>query len=183
MQLGPATIPGVREASLDLRALLFAAAISALAAILAGIVPAVRMVSGRMKEWLTERGSGQGVGGVRVQQALVVSQVGLAMALLVTAGLLVESFRQLRNVDPGFRPEQVVSGKVVLPASRYADASARIQFVGRLLDDLRQLPGVTGGWRERRGADGGQPARHLVRPGRTAASLVRRTPARSTSRT
>ena len=73
----------------------------------------------------------------------MVSQVGLAMALLVTAGLLVESFRQLRNVDPGFRPEQVVSGKVVLPASRYADASVRIQFVGRLLDDLRQLPGVT----------------------------------------
>ena len=60
-----------------------------------------------MKDWLTERGAGQGVGGMRVQQALVVGQVGLAMALLVTAGLLVESFRQLRAVDPGFRPRAV----------------------------------------------------------------------------
>jgi putative ABC transport system permease protein len=142
VQLGPATIPGVREAALDVRALGFAAAISGLAAILAGVVPALRVVTGRMKEWLTERGAGQGAGGIRVQKALVVSQVGFAMALLVTAGLLVESFRQLRAVDPGFRPEQVVSGKVVLPASRYPDASARIRFVERLLDELRGVAGI-----------------------------------------
>jgi predicted permease len=95
-----------------------------------------------MKDWLTERGGGQGVGGLRVQQALVVSQVGLAMALLVTAGLLVESFRNLRSVDPGFTPERVITGKVVLPASRYPDASGRIRFVDRLLGDLRATAGV-----------------------------------------
>ena len=118
-------------------------ALSLAAALLASIVPAVRVVSARMKDWLTERGAGAGVGGVRVQQALVVSQVALAMALLVTAALLVESFRQLRSVDPGFRPEQVVTGKIVLPASRYADATARIGFVDRLLEAARSVPGVT----------------------------------------
>ena len=141
--LGPATIPGVREAALDLRAVAFSVALSLAAALLASIVPAVRVVSARMKDWLTERGAGAGVGGVRVQQALVVSQVALAMALLVTAALLVESFRQLRSVDPGFRPEQVVTGKIVLPASRYEDATARIGFVDRLLEAARSVPGVT----------------------------------------
>jgi predicted permease len=79
---------------------------------------------------------------VRVQQALVISQVALAMALLVTASLLVESFRQLRAVDPGFSPERVITGKVVLPASRYPDTASRVQFVNRLLDEARALPGM-----------------------------------------
>jgi predicted permease len=139
---GPATIPGLRDASLDVRGLVFAATIATVAALLAGAVPALRVMNSRMKDWLTERGAGMGSGGIRVQQALVVGQVGLAMALLVTAGLLVESFRQLRSIDPGFSSEQVVTGKVVLPASRYANAAARIQFVDRLLADLRALPGV-----------------------------------------
>jgi hypothetical protein len=65
------------------------------------------------------------------------------LALLVTAGLLVESFRQLRAVDTGFRSEEVVTGKIVLPASRYADATARIGFVDRLLEAVRSVPGVT----------------------------------------
>jgi hypothetical protein len=64
------------------------------------------------------------------------------MALLVTATLLVESFRQLRAVDPGFRPEHVITGKVVLPAARYADAPARVQFVDRLLSEARAIPGI-----------------------------------------
>jgi putative ABC transport system permease protein len=142
VSMGPATIPGVREASLDVRALLFAAAVTLIAALLAGIVPATGVMSARLKDWLSERGAGPGAGSVRLQRALVVSQVGLAMALLVTASLLVESFRQLRAVDPGFLPEQVMTGKVVLPASRYGDAAARVQFVDRLLDEARALPGM-----------------------------------------
>jgi putative ABC transport system permease protein len=140
--MGPATIPGVREASLDLRALAFAAGVTVMAALLAGVFPATRLLGARMTDWLTERGAGQGAGGIRVQQALVVGQVGLAMALLVTASLLVESFRQLRAVDPGFAPERVITGKVVLPASRYPDAASRAQFVDRLLDEARALPGA-----------------------------------------
>jgi putative ABC transport system permease protein len=142
VSMGPATIPGVREAGLDLRALAFVAAITLMAAVLAGVVPATRVMSARLKDWLTERGGGPIAGSVSMQQALVVSQVALAMALLVTASLLVESFRQLRAVDPGFSPERVITGKVVLPASRYVDAASRVQFVDRLLEDARGLPGV-----------------------------------------
>lgn len=141
--LGPSTIPGVREASLDWRALAFAGLVSFAAAVLAGVVPAIRVMSTRLKEWLSERGAGQGVGGLRLQQLLVVSQVALALALLVSASLLVESFRQLRIVDPGFTPQRVMTGKVVLPASRYPNAAARTAFVDRLLSEARALPGVT----------------------------------------
>ena len=136
--LGPSTIPGVRDATLDLRALAFATVISLAAATLAGLVPALRVISARVKDWLTERGAGAGPGAIGLQKALVVSQVALAMALLVSASLLVESFRQLRALDLGFRAEEVVTGRVVLPASRYRDAAARVAFVDRLLTNLRR---------------------------------------------
>jgi putative ABC transport system permease protein len=139
---GPATIPGVREATLDMRALTFAVAISVGSAILAGVVPALRVMSARLTDWLTDRGAGPGQGAIRVQKTLVVGQIALAMALLVSASLLVESFRQLRAVDPGFRPESVVTGKLVLPASRYTDAAARTAFVDRLLSSVRTKRGV-----------------------------------------
>ncbi len=119
-----------------MRALTFAVAISVASAILAGIVPAFRVMSARLADWRTDRGTGPGHGAIRVQKKLVVGQIALAMALLVSASLLVESFRQLRTVDPGFRPEHVVTGKIVLPASRYADA-ARAAFVDRLLSSAR----------------------------------------------
>jgi predicted permease len=140
--LGPATIPGVREATLDARAVAFAALISVAAAVLAALVPAMRVMSARVKEWLTERSASGASGGIRVQQALVVGQVALAMALLVTASLLVESFRHLRAIDPGFRPQQVVTGKVVLPAARYPDTAAVVGFVDRLLTEARAIPGT-----------------------------------------
>ena len=79
---------------------------------------------------------------MRAQQALAVGQVGLAVALLVTAALLVESFRQLRSVDPGFKPAQVTTARLTLPASRYPDGTARTRFIDQSLAGLRSLPGV-----------------------------------------
>ena len=140
--LGPATIPGVREATLDVRALSFAAAISIVSAVLAGLVPAFRVMTSQIKEWLGERGLTQAGGALRVQQLLVVGQVALAMALLVSAGLMVESFRHLRSIDPGFRPERVITGKVALPVARYGQAADREAFVARLLTSVRSIGGV-----------------------------------------
>jgi putative ABC transport system permease protein len=140
---GPATIPGIREVTLDGRAVAFAMGISVVSAVLAGIVPAARAMAGRVADRLTDRGTGPGHGAIRVQKALVIGQVALAMALLVSAGLLVESFRQLRAVDPGFRPKDVVTGKVLVPEDRYPDEPAMMAFVDRLLSSARRLPGVS----------------------------------------
>ena len=79
---------------------------------------------------------------MRAQQALAIGQIGLAVALLVTAALLIESFRQLRAVNPGFDPARVTTAKLTLPASRYPDAASRVRFVDALLRDVQQLPGV-----------------------------------------
>ena len=87
------------------RTAMFAIAASVLSAVLAGAIPALGVIRTRLASWLADRSGGSGPGGLRAQQALVVGQIGMAVALLVTAALLVESFRQLRAVDPGFEPD------------------------------------------------------------------------------
>jgi putative ABC transport system permease protein len=140
--LGPATTPGLQAVEIDVRAALFAAGASMLAAMLAGVVPATGLARARLADWLADRTGGSSRAVVRAQRALAVGQIGLAVALLVTAVMLIESFRQLRAVDPGFNPDQVITGKVTLPAARYPDAASRVAFVDRVVERLRQMPGV-----------------------------------------
>lgn len=138
--IGPATIPGLREAHVDLRTALFTVVASGMAALLAGALPALGLMRARLSGWLADRSGG--AAGMRAQQLLAIGQIGLAVALLVTAALLVESFRQLRKVDPGFQPTRVTTAKVTLPASRYPDGASRIRAVDALLASIRQLSGV-----------------------------------------
>jgi putative ABC transport system permease protein len=140
--LGPASMPGLRGAEIDMRTALFAVAASIAAALLAGAIPALSVMRARLANWLADRSGGSGPGGLRAQQALAIGQIGLAVALLVTAALLVESFRQLRSVDPGFHPAQVTTAKLTLAASRYPDAAARTRFVDQILSSLTQVSGV-----------------------------------------
>ncbi len=140
--LGPTSMPGLQSVDIDVRTALFAAVASIGSALLAGVVPAIGVMRTRLASWLADRSGGSGAGNLRVQQALAIGQIGLAVALLVTAALLVESFRQLLAVDPGFKPSQVTTAKLTLSAIRYPDAAARTRFVDQLLSNLRQLPGV-----------------------------------------
>jgi putative ABC transport system permease protein len=138
--LGPATMPGLRDAQVDMRTALFTIAASVLAALLAGAPPALGVIRARLAGWLADR-SGGGAG-FRAQQVLAVGQIGLAVALLVTAALLVESFRQLRSVDPGFQPSRVTTAKITMPAPRYPDGAARIRTADAVLAAVTQLTGV-----------------------------------------
>jgi putative ABC transport system permease protein len=141
--LGPASMPGLRNATLDARTMLFAIGASMAAAVLAGAIPALGVMRSRLAGWLADRSGGSGPGTLRAQQALAIGQIGLAVALLVTAALLVESFRQLRSVDPGFTPAQVTTAKFTLAPARYPDNAAKIRFVDQTLARLRELPGVS----------------------------------------
>ena len=138
--LGPATMPGLRDVQVDLRTLLFTIAASLAAALLAAALPALGVVRARLTSWLADRSGG--AGGMRPQQLLAVGQIGLAVALLVTAALLVESFRQLRNVDIGFQPSRVTTAKVTMAASRYPDGASRIRTADAMLSGISQLSGV-----------------------------------------
>lgn len=141
--LGPASMPGLRSVELDVRTMLFAIASSIAAAMLAGAIPALSVIRTRLAGWLADRSGGSGAGSWRAQQALAVGQIGLAVALLVIAALLVESFRQLRSVDPGFTRAQVTTAKFTLAPARYPDNAAKIRFVDETMARLRELPGIS----------------------------------------
>lgn len=138
--LGPVTMPGLREVQVDWRTALFAIAASVAAALVAGALPAVGMMRARLAGWLADRSGGAGA--MRAQQLLAIGQIGLAVTLLVTAALLVESFRQLRHVDTGFQPARVTTAKITLPASRYPDAASRVRAADQLLSSVTQMSGV-----------------------------------------
>jgi len=140
VSLGPVTMPGLRDVQVDLRTALFTIAASVAAALLAGALPALGVIRARLSGWLADRSGGSGA--ARAQQLLAVGQIGLAVALLVTAALLVESFRQLRNVDPGFQPARVTTAKITMPAARYPDGPSRVRAADHVLSSVMQLGGV-----------------------------------------
>jgi predicted permease len=88
------------------------------------------------------RGGTSGRAAVWLRRGLVGGQVALATVLLVGAGLLLASFRKVLAVDPGFRPEGVLTASVSLPDARYSDDDARRSFASRLFERVRALPGM-----------------------------------------
>ena len=73
---------------------------------------------------------------------MVVCEIALALMLLISAGLLAEAFRKVLNVDPGFRPANVISYGVSLPEAKYTKPDQRIAFFESLVDRLRAVPGL-----------------------------------------
>ncbi|MGH9347967.1 MAG: ABC transporter permease [Vicinamibacterales bacterium] len=143
--LAPATMPRLDEIAIDARVLLFALAAGVLSSTIFGLAPLVPTLRARIGEGLHERGGGAGTPAARrLQNALVVAEVSLALVLLVGAGLLVESFVRLRSIDPGFRPDDVLTAKVMLPARRYARPEQQVTFAGDAIAKLSSLPGVQG---------------------------------------
>ena len=140
---GPPTVPGLREATINLRVLVFTIAVSLLVAILTGLAPALSAMRARLNAWLTERGAMPGAGGLRLQQTLAIGQVALAAAVLVVAGLLLESFQRLARVDPGFRVERLVTAKTYLPRIRYGNDAALVGFLDRLLRQAQAQSGLS----------------------------------------
>src|SRR4030095_2520723 len=83
-----------------------------------------------------------GVGARTLRRALVVTQVGFAFILLVGAGLLFASFRQVLAVDPGVNPDGVMTASITLPRARYTDDDKLRGFTDEALRRLRELPGI-----------------------------------------
>ncbi len=146
VSLAPPGTPRVADVGVDARVLAFALGVTALAGILFGVVPSLR--SSRAAPAGALHGGGRGRvgarGGARARSVLVAAQVSLALVLLVGAGLLLRSFRNLRAADLGYRPEGVLVLRLGLPQTRYPDDDARRGFVHRAEERLGSLPGVTG---------------------------------------
>ena len=137
------TIPsGALDLSLDWRVLAFTVAVTGVAAVLSGAVPAIRATRIAPAEALRSGGSGErGVGGSRnVSGGLVVLQVALAVIVAVAAGLLVRTFAHLSRVPLGFDADRVIV--VPVETARAAGAVDRLAFVQRLTDAVAAAPGV-----------------------------------------
>ncbi|MBZ5521210.1 MAG: ABC transporter permease [Acidobacteriia bacterium] len=136
--------PRAYEVSIHGQVILVVLAMAAGVSLLISLIPFATVFHGGINPVLhddSRTGTG-GKGARRVRRGLVVAQIGFAFALLVGAGLLLASFRQLLKVDPGFRTDSVVTAAVNAPASRYAGAPELRALMDRALDAIRRIPGV-----------------------------------------
>jgi putative ABC transport system permease protein len=142
--LGPESVPRLDELSLDGRILLFAIVTALATTAIFGLLPAVQAARQDPQDALRVEGRGTVSSGSRARlRALVtVAEVGLSVALLIGAGLLIRSFSRLQEVNPGFASSRVMTGSINLPATAYPTAASRRLFYERFLADLRGRPGI-----------------------------------------
>src|SRR5712664_163349 len=125
--------------------LLFTAGISIVSGMLFGFAPALRASKVPLQESLKEGGrGGESRGGMRLRDTLVVGQFALAFALLVCAGLMIETIWNLRKQDLGFKADHLLTMGVPLPGKKY-DTNEKVRgFFRAALEEVRALPGVKG---------------------------------------
>ncbi|HTK53284.1 MAG TPA: ABC transporter permease [Gemmatimonadaceae bacterium] len=136
--------PGWTRITMNGHALLFTVAVSIATAVVVGIVPALIASRADPQQALKESGrtaSGSG-GRLRLRSVLVVGEVALALMLLFGTGLMVRSFIGLVETGQGYTIEQALTMQLTLPDARYKSDNDRAQFYSRLLDRVRELPGV-----------------------------------------
>lgn len=140
----PTVLPRAQSIGIEWRVVLFALALAVVTGLIFGTVPALQAAQLDIRESLNEEGRG-GSGGARqrrLRKGLVVAEVGLALVLLVSAGLLLRSFAKLTNVSPGFHPENLLVVNLPLSPIAYADSVVRTTAVERIVKSARELPGV-----------------------------------------
>jgi putative ABC transport system permease protein len=142
--LSPANLIGAGEVGVDLPVLIFTLIISLLTGIVFGLAPALEASRVDLGESLkeTSRGNAGSSRGRRLRDALVVAEVGLALVLLVGAGLMVRSFQRLQAVDPGFEASNLLTLRVLLPSATYSEDAKVIAFFRQAVANFRTLPGV-----------------------------------------
>ena len=146
----PANLPRLREVNIDWRVLGFALLISLATGLLFGLAPATHSskagLAGTMREG--SRGSGYSAKAGRMRDALMVSQLAFAVVLMIGAGLLLETLRDLLRQNPGFNPSQVVTANIYLPNPNnpqldpYHTLAQQIPFNRELLRRANAIPGV-----------------------------------------
>jgi len=141
-QLIPSGLAGSAALGLDGQTLAFTLGLSLLTGVLFGLAPAWQATRMDVNEALKQSGARSGAGHHRLQNALVVAEVALALVLTVGAGLLIQTFYRLRQVDAGFRVENTLTLQTRLPRARYADHAKRTVFYQQTLERVRAQPGV-----------------------------------------
>ena len=140
----PETLPHIDEIGLDWKVVLFAIILATLTGIVCGLAPAFAALRTSVNETLKESGrtGTPGGGHARLRSALVISEIAVALVLLVASGLLLRSFEKMRVVNLGFRPDHVLVASYSLPQQQYPTQPAVDAFNNELIRRLQQLSGM-----------------------------------------
>ena len=142
--LKPPNLPRLASIGIDGWVLAFTLGVSILTGVLFGLLPALNATRLEAGEALKESGrtSTGNAARLRARSLLVVSEIALALVLLIGAGLLIKSLWRLQTVDPGFNPEGLVTMRVELPEARYREIPKQTQFRERVLESINAIPGA-----------------------------------------
>ncbi len=140
--LGKRDIPRAVQVGLDWRVLGFTLGVSILTGLVFGLVPALHLSKTELTDSLKEgRGAGAGARRNKIRGVLVVAELAIAVILLVSAGLLIQSFWRLQHVNPGIEAQNILTFNVAVPDVRYS-SEKQARFFNDLLARMRTLPGV-----------------------------------------
>jgi putative ABC transport system permease protein len=138
-------LPFLQTLKIDVRMLAFSFGLSVLTGIIFGLAPALQSSRLELSGVLKEGGRNtSGSVSQRLRSGLVMTEMALAVVLLVGAGMLLKSLVRVLKTDPGFNPENVLTMTIVLPSTKYTDANSQINFQDQLQQHVRALPGVAG---------------------------------------
>lgn len=144
VSIPPFLLPAEADVHLDARVLIFTAGIIILTGILFGIAPALQAartdLAGSLKEG--GRGASSGVVKTRIRSVLVIAEVALAFVLLSGATLLIRSFYQLQQVDPGFETTNVITMGLPMSADQYPEGEEVVSYLSQLMEKIQAVPGV-----------------------------------------
>src|ERR1700686_3278635 len=140
----PPETPRIQDIGIDSEVGWFTLGAALLAALLSGFVPALlssrQDVSAAIKEGGAASGSGRGHNFLR--QTMVIAEVALAIVLLIGATLAIQSFARILRVDPGFRPDHLITMRIDFPEFRFSKVEQSTHFVQQVLESSRGIPGV-----------------------------------------
>jgi len=136
------SIPRLNEIGLDVSVLGFTLGISVVTGLLFGLAPLLHLTADNLTAALREGRATVGTARYRLRQLLVVSEIALAVVLVIGAGLMLRSFSALQNVDPGFDHDGLLTFRLFLPSATYAGPPEQVSFYRNLKEQLIEIPGV-----------------------------------------
>jgi putative ABC transport system permease protein len=166
---GPLNIPRLHEVRLDPGVFAFTIAVTLVTGLLFGFAPALAAARENLVETLKEgsQRSGSGPGRQRIRSVLLVSEVALALVLVIAASLLIRTFFHLLKVDPGFNTTRVLTFEITLPGTKYPDKDRAAALYRKVLERLQNIPGVqSAGIGSPMPMSGGQESTAFMIPGR-----------------
>jgi predicted permease len=141
----PADTPRLMDVHMDWRVLAFTGGLAILTGLIVGLAPALQISRGALVDSLKSGGRGTAVSvSQHLRSGLVVGEIGLAVLLVIAAGLMIRSFWALSHVDPGFRAERILTARITPNQSFCSDAMRCVSFYRNVLEQVQAYPGVSG---------------------------------------